>query len=261
MSLAAALILFGCGPDLFGAPATHGVPAAPAAPGATPATDGPVGTVSLPIIAGTAMAKVVVKRNDFVTVPVFDDLGNLIGSQQVAREVWKYVANVDPAAATLPIPAGTGYTVEVVAGDAQTPRQILAYYKSDPFTVAANAPVTPNFPVFDPATLGPSLNVPSIYAGLGSPYDKYSVTVAGLQYPWSSAGWSLTAAGVAPLTRSGATLTFASPARAGAFSFVGKFYLDPSILLAGEGAASWELTKTVPGGTAPTGTVTVIPPQ
>jgi hypothetical protein len=245
-----AALVTGCGGD-GGAPGIETGPNIPAIP------SGPTGAITLPIVANTALAKVVVRRNQFVDQPVFDEEGALIETRQVLAEVWKYVANLDPSVSTLKLPIGAAYTIEVLAGDGGTPRKVLAYYKSGLFDVIAGESVAPAFTLI---ANDPTFTIPSIYIGLGAPYDRYTVNVVGVQYPWATSGWSVTSNGVAPVSKSGTNVTFAAPAAAGDVSIAGKFLLDSSVLLAGESSAAWELTpEPASTTTVPFGDVTVIP--
>jgi hypothetical protein len=104
----------------------------------------------------------------------------------------------------------------------------------------------------------PTFVFPTIYAGLGAPFDTYTVQVQGLGYPWSRASWSMTYAGqpaASPTTYVASGARFASPG-AGAttpLTYNGVFHLDGSVLASNETATSWELLVTQTGP-APVGT-------
>jgi hypothetical protein len=135
------------------------------------------------------------------------------------------------------------------------PYQIQEAFASTPFTVDANCNVSGL--AWAPATL-PDAIFPPIYAGLGAPFDTYTVRFSGLVNPWSSDNWRLTYVDgtntVSP-TRGG---VFNSPTTGATLNFTGVYYLHSSLFVAGDTATSWYLT--LPRSVTPTATVGVTPP-
>jgi hypothetical protein len=156
-----------------------------------------------------------------------------------------YVKNMSASGAAIPVPCDGGqYSVEVI--EALNEPTTLTTAVINKVDVSAAFTMDPNC-VTSPTTIGwaypalPTFWVPTIYAGIGAaPYDAYTVRTVGVSSPWSFTNWSLTADGVSPTTHTGNSATFASPATASAITFDGRFHLDRSVLIGGEGPTSWE---------------------
>lgn len=178
-----------------------------------------------------------------------------------------YVKNIpvpNPAnPPTFPVPCdGRLYTAvlfgafpEEATGPNTGPYQIQEVHATTPFTVDANCVVSGL--AWAPATL-PAAIVPPIYAGLGAPFDTFTVRFGDLVNPWANDNWRLTYVDgtntVSP-TRGG---VFPSPATAGVLNFTGVYFLHPTLLVAGETATFWNLT--LPFSVTPTAVVGVTPP-
>jgi hypothetical protein len=163
-----------------------------------------------------------------------------------------YVKNFVRGEGTLDVPCdGGNYTAEVYGALALAGgvREVNEVHKSVPFTMSTSCATTPaSVWAGGPAAVYPDFVLPTaIYAGqFPPPYDKYSVAVTGLGYPWAVSDWTLTYGGqLTPTTYRSATATFDSPPlapRPTAFEFVGVFKLHSSTSLAGDVAVPWVKT-------------------
>ena len=156
---------------------------------------------------------------------------------------------------TFPVPCdGRLYTAVLIGATAGT-HEIQEAHATTPFTVAADCSVTGL--AWAPATI-PAPIFPPIYAGLGAPFDTFTVRFSGLVNPWANDNWRLTYVDgtntISP-TRGG---VFPSPATSATLNFTGVYFLHSTLLLAGETATSWSLT--LPYTVTPTATVGVTPP-
>ena len=151
---------------------------------------------------------------------------------------------------------GRTYAVEVYGSDsASAPFALTDLWASAPFVMPAGCgPVTPTWN----AQPDPTWAFPTIYAGLPAPYDRYTVQLQ-VSHPFSTAGWSISQGPIAPISYSGTSATFASPAvapPAGTLAFAATLRLDPTLLLSGEAADSWvrlvsSATTVVPSSSIP----------
>ena len=184
-------------------------------------------------------------------------------SVQSLRNVDFYVKNFlvpNPASPPpFPVPCdGRLYSAVLIGAAPQAPGgpyDIQELHATTPFTVAADCSVSG---LAWTAGTGPVPNFPPIYAGLGAPFDTYTVRFSGLVNPWANDNWRLTyvdGANTISPTRGG---VFPSPATGGALNFTGVYFLHPTLLVAGETATSWSLT--LPYTVTPTATVGVTPP-
>ena len=109
------------------------------------------------------------------------------------------------------------------------------------FAMPASCTANPA-PTWGPAPK-PSLAFPPIYVGYAAPYDTFNITVQGVAYPWSIAatGWSVTHSNGTGTPIAPSKTTFAAPATAATLTFLGRFYLNGSLLVVGDTATNWEL--------------------
>ena len=169
-----------------------------------------------------------------------------------------YVRNFARAAATIRVPCdGRVYTAEVYGAGTPAPGAPLPVTESHvsaPFTMPTTC-ATPAVNWTSATPPLPSFTFPTIYAGLGAPYDTFTVSVQNLAYPWSRDRWSLTHSGQDtvnhPTRYGGATATFDSPASTATLSFTGLFHLHSSLLVGDETPTSWELTVAPSPGQTP----------
>jgi hypothetical protein len=79
--------------------------------------------------------------------------------------------------------------VAVLIGATAVTHEIQEAHATTPFTVAADCSVTGL--AWAPATI-PAPIFPPIYAGLGAPFDTFTVRFSGLVFPWANDNWRLT---------------------------------------------------------------------
>jgi len=246
--LVAAVLLAACGTDT----SKQAGPDQPSTPGPAGPTDTTVPLTGLRA-AGAAVGKVIVRRSlVLLQQPVLDENNAPTGEfVDVTVEVFRYITNIDAATTSIQIPHGTGYTVEVIEASAANlagVRTILAYYKSGLFDVpATTAPAIPEVP------FTAALHFPTIYVGLGAPYNTYAVSVE-RSYPLTG-NWSLTCGGASGTVR-GTTVTFDAPTST-TLACEALFHLDRSLLVAGEAVNSWEVAVPSTPTVEPSGTVTI----
>jgi hypothetical protein len=239
----AAVLAVGCGTSNEGGDATGA--------GTPPASGDEGGGVGVPnLAAGTAMAKVIARRIDTVTVtsPVVDGDGNPVlnpdGTPQtqtstVSTEVFRYVTNVAAPATTVMIPDGSHYTIDVIAAGpsaavgTRNVRTVLEQWRATDVTVGGGSTIT-----FTPVT-APATTFSPIYVGLGAPYDNFTVT-AGLVFPFNGA-WAMSCGGTAGVV-AGNRATFAAPTTnpaGGTIACEARFHVGGTLMVAGE-VADWE---------------------
>jgi hypothetical protein len=243
----AAVLAVGCGTGSEGAGDATGA-------GTPPASGNDGGGVGVPnLAAGTAMAKVIARRIDTVTItsPVVDGDGNPVlnpdGTPQtqtstVSTEVFRYVTNVAAPATTVMIPEGSHYTIDVIAGGpvatvgtgtaARNVRTVLEQWRATDVTVGPGSGFS-----FSPVT-APATTFSPIYVGLGAPYNTFTVT-AGLSFPFNGT-WAISCGGT-PGTVAGNRATIAAPATnpaGGTIACDASFHVASSLMVTGE-AVDW----------------------
>jgi hypothetical protein len=120
--------------------------------------------------------------------------------------------------------------------------QIQEVHATTPFTMGTDCSASGL--AWDTATSAialPAPIFPQIYAGLGAPYDTFTVRVSGLKNPWSSVS-SLTYPDGTNAISPTAAGVFPSPSTAAPLRFTGQYYVHPSLLATGEAPTSWYLT-------------------
>jgi hypothetical protein len=281
--LVVAMLLGACGTEST-SPAGSGDSNPPAGPGGGAAPVAPLLDATI-----TTNVKVVLKTTRLVDVPVtiYDgatdsSVGvpctadaqcaafpgatckNLACTTTASVNSILYVRNFARAAATISVPCdGRLYTAEVYGAGTPAPGGPFAITESHisaPFTMLTTC-ATPAVDWTSVTPTNPSFIFPTIYAGLGAPYDTYNVQVQDLAYPWSRDHWSLTYGGQDtighPTRYSGASATFDSPASTATLNFTGLFHLHSSLLVGDDTATSWELKVAPLPGQTPFGSGSV----
>jgi hypothetical protein len=284
--LVAAVVLAACGTE-------SGSSAKPSDPGDNPPGGVPGGVPTAVLVPGSTSGRVIVRRSDQVSIPVFAG-EDMVSCQTTAcgtgefcetvngaptcvthgyAEVFKYVAAVTPSQTTVNVPYGTGLTVEVISFgvDPSDPTQpapgVIGYQKSPVFTFATS-PTGDVITVTDPPggafvysgskAADPTIPTwPTMYVGIGSPYDRYTVAPL-VGAPWAPSNWTLTCGGAAPIA---GKATFLAPTSTTAVTCRGTFYLPSTFLLATDLPAAWPrfVTFTDPNSPIATGGVGLPP--
>jgi hypothetical protein len=158
-----------------------------------------------------------------------------------------YVTNFDKGAQTdIRLPCdGKQYTAEVY-GAIKGSNLIQESWVSAPITPPASSTGCTIDPPTWTAFTNPGFDFPTIYVGLPAPYDKYTITVKGLQYPWAASDWAATCNGATPAATTPRAATFAAPKTVDPIICSATFHLDKSLLASGE---TWVLQYASPAQT------------
>lgn len=280
-----AVMLIGCGVETKTQGPTSSEP--PAIP-----TDGrPMATVGFnrALAAGVTNVKVVLKTTAPAQVPVmvFDPEGNSYVSvpctsggiecstytgascaagscvTTVTKTAIFYVKNDTNPPATgyaFPVPCdGKTYAAEIYTAIASGSTLQLQDLVQAPSVVVSTDCATVATPPVWSSVPPPSLSIPTVYAGLPAPNDRYTVGVSGDAYPFASS-FTLTAQqGTNPAvagTFFGGTAVLAAPTTAGAITLTATFQLDNSILSASDAKTPWQWhvnASATPVGALPVG--------